>query len=76
MVEATEQWLERARDVRKVDYPAHIVVDRAFYVDGHPVRVAVESGAFVTLRDIGEAVCCLEGELLKDLHSYGIPRNL
>ena len=69
VVEAIVERLERTRDVRKIDDPARLVIDRTFDVDCHAVRVAVESGALVTFRDIREAVCCLESELLEDLHS-------
>lgn len=69
VVEAMVERLERTRDIRKIDDPARMVIDGTSDVDGHAVRVAVESGALVTFRDIREAVCCLESELLEDLHS-------
>lgn len=69
VVEAIVERLERTRDVREIDDPARMVIDRTFDVDGHAVRVAVESGALVALRGIRKAVCCLESELLEDLHN-------
>ena len=76
MVKAKEKRLERTRNVRKVDDPARMVVDRTLDVNGYTVRVAVESRTLVPLGGIWEAVCSLEGELFEDLHFYGIPRNL
>ena len=37
VVEAVEEWFERACDIRKVNDPASILVDRAFDVDGNSV---------------------------------------
>ena len=37
VVEAAEEWFERACDIRKVNDPACCVVDSAFDVDGNAV---------------------------------------
>src|SRR5690606_37602622 len=68
MVQLLVQRLERGLEVGEVHHPAGLRIDRAFHVQLHPERVAVQARALVALGHVGQAMCRLEGEDLEDFH--------
>ena len=75
MVELVVKRCERLLDVMEIHDPAGLIADGPVYMDLDPVGVAMQAGALMSLRDMGETVSRLEGELAEDLH-HAIPRYL
>ena len=68
VVEASQERLNRARQVGEVTDPTGVITDRSAHVHGHPVGVPVQPSALVARRHVREAVSRLERELSEDLH--------
>ena len=75
MVERVVQRLPRRAQLGEVDDPPRVVSHLALHVDLDPEGVAVEPGALVVGRDVGQPMGRLEPELPEQL-DHAIPITL
>ena len=68
MVELVEDGSKGLSDVSEIHDPAQFFVELSLQMQRDPKGVTVKAGALVPLRNVGEAVCGLDAELLEDLH--------
>ena len=71
VVELVFQGAEAGLDVGEIHHPAFEGIDGAFDGDFDAEGVAVEAGALVAGRDVGEGVGGFEGELLGEFDDEG-----
>lgn len=68
VVETVIKRTERGLEIREIHHPSKLRVDVAAGMEFDPERMAVQSGALVTLRNVWESVCGFDGEGLEDFH--------
>jgi len=61
---------KRVFDLTKIHNPPCPLLDRTSHVDLDPEGVAMESGALMVLRYIGQSMRRFDRELLEDLHDH------
>jgi|JI6StandDraft_1071083.scaffolds.fasta_scaffold32955_3 hypothetical protein len=72
MIKAVVQGFEGGLDVAEIHHPAGIVTNFPADMDFDAKRVAVQSGAFVPRRHLGQTVRCFDGERFENVQS-GFP---
>jgi len=70
MINGLFDWFERSLDLSKIDHPSHGVVDWSADMDFNPEAMAVETTAFVSCRDVGQAMRSLDREFLENFHGH------
>ena len=68
VIEPFQDRVESRFDVGEVHHPTGLLADRAFDVDADAKRVAVQAGALVAGRDVGQEVGGFEVEGFADFH--------
>ena len=68
MVQFLPQWPEGGGDIREIHHPGGFRLHRPFNADPDVKGVAMQSGAFVTFRHVGEPVGGFEIEFLENDH--------
>lgn len=70
MVELVIQRPKRLFDVGEIHDPAGVLAGLTFHVDLDPERMAMQARAFVSGRNVGQAVGGFQGEALEDIHGH------
>ena len=68
MVQLVKNRTERALDIGEIHHPSGMMTDGAPNGHTHPKRVTMETGALMSLGNVRESMCGLEGEFLEDVH--------
>lgn len=68
VVELRPDRLEGFFDIAKVHHPARLLADWAFYGYAYHEGMAMQARAFMPVRDVRQAVSCLECELFVYFH--------
>ena len=72
VIEASVKWCKRSRQVCKIVYPPGDGVDIPAHVDFDLERMAVQAGALVVSRNIGQAMGGLDLKNLEDFHASAV----